>query len=161
MLVRSCLLTLLLITACSSDTNQVVSPEQTSEPEQTLLNDPVEDAPVEGGLISTDSGLEYQVLRKAEGDNPTEDSIVTVHYHGTLLDGTEFDSSYSRGEPATFALARTIKGWVEGVQLMTVGSKFRFVIPPHLAYGDRGTGTLIKPGDTLIFVVELLEINSN
>jgi len=109
----------------------------------------------------TQSGLQYEVLTAAEGAKPTPQSNITVHYTGTLTDGTEFDSSVARGQPATFALGGTIAGWVEGLQLMSVGSQYRFVIPAELAYGDRGAGSFIAPGDTLIFVVELLEINSN
>lgn len=112
-------------------------------------------------VIVTESGLQYEVLTEAEGARPTPQSNITVHYVGTLIDGTVFDSSVARGQPATFQLSGTIAGWVEGLQLMSVGSKFQFFIPSDLAYGDRGTGSVIDPGDTLIFVVELLEINSN
>jgi len=110
------------------------------------------------GVTVTESGLQYEVLTAAEGAMPTEDDTVSVHYVGTLLDGTEFDSSIARGEPASFPLKGVIPGWTEGLQLMTVGSKNRFVIPSDLAYGDRGAGQAIGPGETLIFEVELLEI---
>ena len=106
----------------------------------------------------TDSGLQYEVLEPADGDKPSVDDTVTVHYVGTLLDGTEFDSSVARGEPASFPLKGVIPGWTEGLQLMETGSKYRFVIPAELAYGDRGAGQAIGPGETLVFEVELLEI---
>jgi FKBP-type peptidyl-prolyl cis-trans isomerase len=106
----------------------------------------------------TDSGLQYEVLEEGDGATPEASNTVTVHYRGTLIDGTEFDSSYSRGEPATFPLNGVISGWTEGLQLMPVGSKYKFYVPADLAYGDRGAGQQIKPGATLIFEVELLEI---
>lgn len=111
------------------------------------------------GVQTTDSGLQYQVLQQGSGsEHPTATSRVTVHYHGTLLDGTVFDSSVDRGEPIAFGLNQVIPGWTEGVQLMVVGEKTRFFIPSNLAYGNRSTGS-IAPGSTLIFEVELLEIN--
>ncbi len=108
----------------------------------------------------TDSGLMYEVLKEADGPKPKATDRVTVHYRGTLIDGTEFDSSYKRGKPATFPLNGVIKGWTEGLQLMSVGSKFKFVIPPELAYGANGAGRAIGPNATLIFEVELLGIES-
>lgn len=110
------------------------------------------------GVSVTESGLQYEVIAEAEGDKPTLESTVSVHYVGTLMDGTEFDSSVARGEPAQFPLNGVIPGWTEGLQLMNVGSKYRFVIPSDLAYGDRGAGQSIGPGETLVFEVELLEI---
>ncbi|UUM30855.1 FKBP-type peptidyl-prolyl cis-trans isomerase [Vibrio japonicus] len=111
------------------------------------------------GVTKTESGLLYQVLTPAEGEMPKETDTVQVHYKGTLTDGTQFDSSYDRGEPATFPLNRVIPGWTEGVQLMPVGSKFKFVIPSELAYGEQDTPT-IPANSTLIFEVELLKIES-
>ncbi len=118
----------------------------------------LKDNAVRGEVTVTDSGLQYEVLQAADGAKPTLEDTVTVHYVGTLLDGTEFDSSIARGEPASFPLKGVIPGWTEGLQLMNVGSKFKFAIPSELAYGERGAGQAIGPGATLIFEVELLEI---
>ncbi len=109
-------------------------------------------------VTTTASGLQYEVLTEAEGAKPKATDQVTVHYHGTLIDGTVFDSSVQRSQPATFGLNQVIKGWTEGVQLMSVGSKYRFFIPYDLGYGERGAGGQIGPYATLIFDVELLEI---
>ena len=110
------------------------------------------------GVITTASGLQYQVLIQGKGSKPAATDRVTVHYKGTSLDGQEFDSSYSRGTPATFPLNGVIAGWTEGVQLMSEGSKYRFYIPSDLAYGMRGAGRQIGPNATLIFDVELIKI---
>lgn len=110
------------------------------------------------GVTVTDSGLQYEVLKEAEGDKPAATDTVKVHYHGTLTDGTVFDSSVERGEPISFPLNRVIPGWTEGLQLMPVGSKFRFLIPSDLAYGERGSPPKIGPHEPLFFEVELLGI---
>jgi len=110
-------------------------------------------------IKTTASGLQYEVLTQGKGKaSPSATDTVTVHYKGTTLDGAEFDSSYSRGEPASFPLNGVIPGWTEGVQLMKEGDKFRFYIPSDLAYGSEGAGRLVGPNATLIFEVELIKI---
>lgn len=108
-------------------------------------------------MITTDSGLQYEVMTMGTGEKPAATDKVEVHYHGTLLDGTVFDSSVDRGQTITFGLNQVIKGWTEGLQLMPIGSKFKFTIIPELAYGDRDMGS-IPPNSTLIFEVELFDI---
>jgi len=111
------------------------------------------------GIVTTQSGLQHEVLKEGQGEMPTPDDKVTVHYSGKLLDGTEFDSSYKRGQPATFPVKGVIPGWVEGLQLMKVGGKSRFFIPSNLAYGERGTPNgRIGPNSVLVFDVELLQV---
>jgi FKBP-type peptidyl-prolyl cis-trans isomerase FkpA len=112
------------------------------------------------GIITTESGLQYEVISEGSGENPLPDDTVRVNYEGTFTDGTVFDSSYERGEPAEFPLDQVISGWTEGLQLMKVGSSYRFYIPSALAYGSRGAGQVIPAYTTLIFTVELLEIVS-
>ncbi len=109
------------------------------------------------GVQETASGLQYEVITMGTGPKPAAEEVVKVHYTGTLADGTKFDSSVDRGEPAVFGVNQVIKGWQEGIQLMPVGSKFKFYIPYELGYGEQGTGP-IPPYSTLIFEVELLEI---
>lgn len=111
------------------------------------------------GIVTTASGLQYFVFNEGNGVKPKATDNVTVHYKGTTIDGKEFDSSYSRGEPATFPLNGVIPGWTEGVQLMKEGAKYRFFIPSNLAYGERGAGRDIGPNSTLIFDVELIKVN--
>ena len=110
------------------------------------------------GVVVTESGLQYEVLTEGNGEKPTAASTVRTHYHGTLIDGTVFDSSYDRGQPAEFPVGGVIKGWTEALQLMAVGSKWRLTIPYELAYGEQGAGGAIGPYQTLVFDVELLEI---
>lgn len=109
-------------------------------------------------VVTLPSGLQYEVLTEGNGAKPAATDKVKCHYHGTLLDGTVFDSSVQRGEPALFGVNQVIKGWVEALQLMSVGSKWRLFIPSHLAYGEQGAGNSIEPNSTLIFDVELLGI---
>ena len=110
------------------------------------------------GVVVLDSGLQYKVLEAGEGAKPAADDTVEVHYRGTLIDGTEFDSSYARGESITFPVGGVIAGWTEGVQLMKEGARYEFVIPSDLAYGERGAGGVIPGGATLIFEVDLISI---
>ena len=109
-------------------------------------------------VVVTGSGLQYIVIKEGTGEKPAATDKVKVHYHGTLVNGNVFDSSVDRGEPIEFPVNGVIPGWVEGLQLMSVGSKYKFFIPSELAYGERGAGQMIGPGETLIFEVELLGI---
>ena len=110
------------------------------------------------GVVTLPSGLQYQVLQNGEGTKPTASDKVKCHYHGTLINGTVFDSSVQRGEPAVFGVSQVIPGWVEALQLMPVGSKWRLFIPSDLAYGEHGAGEAIEPNSALVFDVELLDI---
>lgn len=110
-------------------------------------------------VVTLESGLQYEVIKNGKGAKPTLNDQVTTHYHGTLIDGTVFDSSVERGEPASFPVSGVIKGWTEALQLMNVGSKWRLFVPYDLAYGERGAGPKIGPFTTLIFEVELISIN--
>jgi FKBP-type peptidyl-prolyl cis-trans isomerase FklB len=110
------------------------------------------------GVVTLPSGLQYKVLVEGTGNTPGKDDTVTVNYRGTLIDGQEFDSSYTRGEPATFPVSGVIAGWTEALQLMKEGAKWQLVIPASLAYGERGAGPVISPNSTLVFEVELISI---
>ena len=110
------------------------------------------------GIVALPSGLQYKILKEGTGPKPTSGDTVSCNYSGKLINGKEFDSSYKRGQPASFPVTGVIKGWTEALQLMPVGSKWQLFIPPDLAYGDRGAGQDIGPGETLIFEVELLSI---
>jgi FKBP-type peptidyl-prolyl cis-trans isomerase FklB len=110
------------------------------------------------GVVTLPSGLQYKVITEGSGKQPSAEDTVKVHYRGTLVDGTEFDSSYSRNEPAEFPVGGVIPGWTEALQLMKEGSKWQLVLPPELAYGERGAGPRIGPNATLVFEVELLEV---
>ena len=110
------------------------------------------------GVITTESGLQYEIITAGTGPKPGQSDMVVTHYHGSLTDGTVFDSSVDRGEPAQFPVNGVIQGWIEALQLMPVGSKWRLTIPSDLAYGDQGSAPVIGPGATLIFEIELLEI---
>ena len=111
------------------------------------------------GVTELPSGLQYEIMTEGTGAKPSARNTVPCHYHGTLINGTIFDSSVQRGKPASFPLSQVIKGWTEGVQLMPQGSKWRFFIPPSLGYGDRQVGPTIGPNSTLIFEVELIDID--
>jgi FKBP-type peptidyl-prolyl cis-trans isomerase FklB len=110
------------------------------------------------GVVTLPSGLQYKIIKQGDGPKPTASDTVVTNYRGTLIDGTEFDSSYKRGEPATFPVGQVIKGWTEALQLMPVGSKWQLFIPPDLAYGERSPGGEIGPDSTLIFDIELMSI---
>ena len=137
----------------STSDQEVVSDETTTQNNDFTFQNAGEGSK----LITTDSGLQYEIIKMGTGEKPSATDKVEVHYHGTLEDGTVFDSSVERGETITFPLNRVIKGWTEGLQLMPVGSKFKFTIPPELGYGSRPIGS-IPPNSTLIFEVELFNV---
>lgn len=112
------------------------------------------------GVVTTESGLQYKVIKEGTGPKPVDGQKVKTHYEGKLIDGTKFDSSYDRGQPTSFGINQVIKGWTEALKLMSVGSKYELYIPYQLAYGERGAGSSIPPYATLIFTVELLDIES-
>ena len=131
--------------------------EEQTVTQQSNANFSFQNSMEEGTLTTTNSGLQYEIIKLGDGEKPQATDKVEVHYHGTLEDGTVFDSSVDRGKTITFPLNRVIKGWTEGLQLMPIGSKFKFIIPPELGYGSRDMGT-IPPNSTLIFEVELFNI---
>ncbi|BCV29342.1 MAG: FKBP-type peptidyl-prolyl cis-trans isomerase [Shewanella algae] len=110
------------------------------------------------GVVTTESGLQYEIISEGSGEKPSYDSNVRTHYHGTFIDGKVFDSSVTRGQPAEFPVSGVIAGWTEALQLMPVGAKYKLYVPHHLAYGERGAGAAIPPYSTLVFEVELLDI---
>ena len=131
-------------------------------PSQIEGNKFIEAKKKEEGVVTLASGLAYKVLKKGEGKfHPTKDSPCECHYKGTLVDGTQFDSSYDRGQPTTFAPNQVIKGWTEAMQLMVEGDKWEMYIPPALGYGDRGAGGKIPGGSTLVFQMEIMKIKGN
>ncbi len=137
---------------------QMAMQEEMSEKNKEAGDAFLEENKTNPDVVVTESGLQYKVITQGEGPSPSEEDIVTVHYTGRLLDGTVFDSSHERGTPATFNLSQVIPGWTEGVQLMNVGSKFELYLPSDLAYGPRGAGQDIEPNSTLVFEIELLDI---
>ncbi|OUS25012.1 peptidylprolyl isomerase [Gammaproteobacteria bacterium 45_16_T64] len=141
------------ISAIMQEKQAEASKEHTAAGEAFLAENAKKD-----GVTVTESGLQYEILTAGEGDIPTAESTVSTHYHGTLLDGTVFDSSYERGQPAEFPVNGVIAGWTEALQLMPVGSKWRLTVPYSLAYGEQGAGGAIGPFATLVFDVELLAI---
>lgn len=158
-------LTTLLVMACSGkkDENDLgnaqrkgsaMADEMKLAPDKQFLLDNSK----KEGVAQTASGLQYKVIIEGSGARPSSTDRVKVHYRGSLIDGTQFDSSYDRGEPLTFGLNQVIRGWTEGLQLMSIGSKYELYIPSELGYGARGAGAQIPPGATLIFEVELLDI---
>lgn len=152
----------IILMSCAEQSSEPQAAEAANSMEQTVSTETnfLEENKSKPGIEVTGSGLQYKVLLEGTGDRPMSTDMVTVHYEGTLLDGTKFDSSYDRGQPAEFPLNRVIAGWTEGVQLMNVGSKYKFFIPSELAYGARGTpGGPIGPNEDLIFTVELIRVN--
>lgn len=146
---------------CNESVSEYIQAQQAKKFEGNIAEGKkfLEENKKRAGVTTTASGLQYEVLKPGAGAKPTTSDKVTVHYHGTLLDGTIFDSSVNRGQPATFGVTQVIQGWVEGLQLMPLGSKYKFYIPYNLGYGERGAGGDIGPYATLVFEVELLKIN--
>lgn len=152
----------LFIMSCSEQSTETEAAQSTDTMEQPVTSEIsfLEENKSKEGVEVTDSGLQYKVLLEGTGNSPAATDRVTVHYEGTLTDGTVFDSSYERGQPIDFGLNQVIRGWTEGVQLMKEGAKYKFFIPSDLAYGPRGTpGGPIGPDEDLIFTVELIRVN--
>lgn len=145
--------TLIIIGITMFSIANATSPEENKQAGMAFLADNAK----KPNIVTTATGLQYEVLTPGEGKSPSATDNVTVHYKGTTIDGNEFDSSYSRNQPATFPLNRVIPGWTEGLQLMKEGAKYRFFIPSELAYGAHGAGP-IAPNSTLIFDVELIKV---
>ena len=146
----------------TAETTEQAAPDygQQIKDNKTLGREFMEQNAKNDSVVQTTSGLQYMVLKEGTGAKPGPTDMVTVHYTGRLLDGTVFDSSVERGEPATFPLDKVIPGWTEGLQLMSEGSKYRLFIPSELAYGSKGAGEQILPNSTLIFDVELIKVNN-
>jgi len=144
-----------------SDYQNKLKQERTTRADDNLSNGEkfLEENGKKEDIVELDSGLQYKVITKGTGDKPQSDSNVKVHYHGTLINGEVFDSSYERGEPVDLTVNQVIKGWQEALTKMPVGSKWKVFIPSDLAYGERGAGDVIGPNETLIFDIELLAIN--
>lgn len=153
----------LLMLSCSDQTAETEAAAQSTDTMEQPVTSEIsflEENKSKEGVEVTDSGLQYKVLLEGTGNSPAATDRVTVHYEGTLTDGTVFDSSYQRGQPIDFGLNQVIRGWTEGVQLMKEGAKYKFFIPSELAYGARGTpGGPIGPNEDLIFTVELIRVN--
>jgi peptidylprolyl isomerase len=150
----------LLLLGCNKEIQPAADKDNyNAKPVAAASNTAAAPAPAKNEMTTTASGLQYQILKRGSGTvSPKPTDTVRVHYHGTLLDGTVFDSSVERGEPISFALNGVIKGWTEGLQLMKVGDKFKFIIPPFLAYGENSPSQKIPPNSALVFEVELLGI---
>ncbi len=147
----------LFVMSCSDQSTEQQVEDVAAETTETMEQEVTTTA---ADMMETASGLKYEVIKEGTGASPTATDMVTVHYEGTLLDGTKFDSSYDRGQPAEFPLNRVIPGWTEGVQLMKEGATYKFLIPSDLAYGPTGTpGGPIGPNEDLIFTVELIRVN--
>jgi FKBP-type peptidyl-prolyl cis-trans isomerase len=140
---------------------QIVAEKKAAEAALEKEKEFFEENKTKTGVSATESGLQYRVIKNGAGEQPASEDLVTVHYHGTLPDGTVFDSSYERGEPVTFPLNRVISGWNEALQLMKEGDKWQLYIPSHLAYGSQGAGGQIGPNQTLVFEVELIKVQGS